>query len=321
MTLAALLIGLACVATLTAGAAALRSVSRIWLRHWAEASLAGGNTAPVSVDGVQRMLLAASTCVALIVFATGALIGARSGGRPHIVLEELAFATVVILTVGQLLPRELGGRWAPAVASALLPALRTLAFIMAPIVSMARTLARRAEGARAETAATSGNGDRDRLEELLREGELEGVGDAGESAIISGVVEFTEKRARDVMTQREHIFAIDRSVPVTELAVQFAQARYSRVPIIDGSIDRVVGMLHAFDVFKWEAGPRPPLRPVLYTREDAVAGELLVRMLRDHCHLAIVRDAFGATLGLITLEDLIEELVGDIRDEHDEPGA
>ena len=162
---------------------------------------------------------------------------------------------------------------------------------------------------------------RDALEDLLREGELEGVGDAGESAIISGVVDFSEKRARDVMTPRDEIFHLEKRVPVIELVAHVAQAKYSRVPITDGGLDRVVGMLHAFDVLKWDDGALPPLRRVVLAPEATVASELLFRMLRERVHLAIIQDASLRTVGLVTLEDLLEELVGDIRDEHDEPGT
>jgi putative hemolysin len=123
------------------------------------------------------------------------------------------------------------------------------------------------------------------------------------------------------MTPRREIFSVDDTVPVGELATLFAQTQYSRVPITDGSLDRVLGMLHAFDVLKWESGPRPPLRPVVFSRETVVASELLSRMLHEHVHLAIIQDDAMHTVGLVTLEDLLEQLVGDIRDEHDEPGA
>jgi CBS domain containing-hemolysin-like protein len=121
------------------------------------------------------------------------------------------------------------------------------------------------------------------------------------------------------MKPREEIFAIERSVPVTELAAQVAHAKYSRVPITDGGIDHVIGMLHAFDVLKWESGPRPDLHPVVFAPESTVASDLLFRMLREHTHMAIIQDGSMRTVGLVALEDLLEELVGDIRDEHDEP--
>jgi putative hemolysin len=161
--------------------------------------------------------------------------------------------------------------------------------------------------------------DDEALEELLREGELEGVGEPAEMAIITGVVQFGEKRIRDVMTARADVFALSDALSPEEVAYAVAQAAYSRVPVYHGTLDQIVGMVHVFDVLKKRGGAVPPMRPVAYTRPGASCKELLFAMLRERKHLAVVRDDAGATIGIVTLEDLLEELVGDIRDEHDEP--
>lgn len=319
MTLALTMAGLLLVAVLTAAAAAVRSVSRIWLRHWVEERLGGGGSATPVVYDVQRLLLSAGTAVALVAFATGAVIGTRFQDSPQALLERVAIATVLILVAGQLVPRAIGRRWATALVPVLVPVLRVLTSLLTPLVVVAQRLAASTE----KRATVQGNGtsEREALEDLLREGELEGVGDPGESAIISGVVEFADKLARDVMTPRTDIFHLDRHLPPREIVARVAQTKYSRVPITDGGVDRIEGMIHAFDLLKWDDGPLPPLRRVVFARDSESAAELLSRLLRDRVHLAIVRDERGLTQGLITLEDLLEELVGDIRDEHDEPGA
>jgi putative hemolysin len=167
--------------------------------------------------------------------------------------------------------------------------------------------------------STPAEAARENIEELLREGELEGVGERDEIAIITGVVEFGGKQLADVMTPRDEVFALERSTAPDELARQFAQSKYSRVPVCDGSIDNVVGMLHVFDVLKAGGEEVPPLRPVGSASAGKHCNEQLFDMLRGRTHLAVVRDDDGRTLGIVTLEDLLEELVGDIRDEHDEP--
>jgi putative hemolysin len=320
MTLALYAAGLLLVATLTAAAAAVRSVNRIWLRHWVEERLAGGKGLSLSVEDVQRVLLAASTGVALVAFATGAVIGTRWAERPHVLLEQIAIATLLVLVVGQLIPRAIGRRWATALVPVLVPGLRGIAALFAPLITSARAIARVGR-TRITSDASPASVEREALEDLLREGELEGVGDPGESAIISGVVDFTEMRARDVMTAREEIFHLDRSLPVHQVVEQIAQAKYSRVPITEGGVDRVVGMLHAFDMLKLQNGSLPPLRRIVFAQDSTLATDLLFRLMRERVHLAIVQDAESRTVGLITLEDLLEEVVGDIRDEHDEPAA
>jgi putative hemolysin len=320
MTVVLFAAGLLLVAVFTAAAAAVRSVSRIWLRHWVEERLAGTGAATLALEDTQQMLLAASTAVAIVAFATGAVLGTRWATVPRTLIEQLVIAAVLVLIVGQLIPRAIGRRWATALVPVTVPALRVLGTLLAPLVSASRAVAgswRTGSG----PAAPAVTDEREVLEDLLREGELEGVGDAGESAIISGVVEFTEKRVRDVMTPRSEIFFLDQQVPAAELAAQFGQAKFSRVPITGSGIDHVVGMLHAFDVLKWDGDAPPVLRKVVFAPEAAVATELLFKMLRERVHLAIIQDAAARTVGLVTLEDLLEELVGDIRDEHDEPVA
>jgi putative hemolysin len=309
-------LGLFLVAVLTAAAAAVRSVSRIWLRHWVEQQLVGQRGTPLSLEDIRRLLLAAGTSVALLAFGSGVALGYRYHSSIVQLLEQLALGALLLLLVGQLMPRALGRRWAPRLIPVLVPVLRVLAFLLAPLVLIAQELGglgRRVVVAPAETD------DRDALEDLLREGELEGVGDANESAIITGIVDFSVKRVRDVMTAREEIFALDRAAAFADAARQIASTKYSRVPVTAGGLDHVVGMWHAFDVLKSDLATAPPLRPIMRASESTAASELLSRMLRERIHVAIVHDVDQRTTGLVTLEDLLEELVGEIRDEHDDP--
>ena len=142
--------------------------------------------------------------------------------------------------------------------------------------------------------------DEEALEELLREGELEGVGEAGEIAIISGVVQFGEKRVRDVMVTRSDVFALPLGLPPSEMASRVVQSGYSRVPVYRDSIDQVVGMVHAFDMLKNAGTEVPSLRPVAFAKSGTSCKELLSSMLRERKHLAIVRDEGGAMIGLLS---------------------
>ena len=315
--LTALLVLLVLVAWLAAGATAVRSVSRIWLRHWVERRLNGSATAAAYLDRPQRLLLVAGTGVALAVCVAGMLIAVNADDELQLALR-VAGAAIVVLLVGQLVPRAIARRWAPRLVPVLLPVLRLLDFVLAPLLGLARGVARLV----ARTPQRSADdATRDDIEELLREGELEGVGEKDEIAIITGVVHFGEKTIADVMTPREQAFALDVSLPPDEMARRIAQAGYSRVPLYRGSLDDVVGMTHAFDVLKAGGDVPPRLRPVGRTTPERHCNELLFEMLRKRLHLAVVADGAGATVGIVTMEDLLEELVGDIRDEHDEPAA
>ena len=304
------------VACLTAGAMAVRSVSRIWLRHWTERRLRGSGAAVTYLERPHRLLIGASTGVALTLVLSGAMLGLKHGGT-QLLIDVAVFVTLVVL-VGQVLARAVARQWPTYLVPVVVPVLRAVELIVSPIVALGRRAAAPFERQRGRASVDV---EREALHDLLREGELEGVGEHEEIAIINGVVEFGAKRVGDVMTPRAEIFALDDSLDARVLAARIAQSNYSRVPVYHETLDDVRGMVLAFDVLKAGAETIPPLRPVATATVDAPCNELLFRMLRERRHLAIVRSAAGATAGLVSLEDLLEELVGDIRDEHDEPEA
>ena len=304
------------VAWLTAGAMAVRSSSRIWLRHWAERRLRGAASVLMYLERPQRLLAAANTSVALVLGIAGVVIGWHSHRRQDIAVAELILYAVSVVFVGQLLPRAIARRWPAAVIPVTMPVLRLAELITAPL-----SVPSRATSGEAPTPSGSVDHAHEAMQDLLREGELEGVGKRDEIAIISGVMEFGAKTVRDVMTPRGDIFALPEGLDAGSVARQIAESAFSRVPVYRETLDRVIGMYHAFDVLKERGEELPPLRPVAATPASTPCNELLFRMLRAQRHLAIVQDDQGHTLGLVTLENLLEELVGDIRDEHDEPTA
>ncbi len=308
------------VATLTAAATTVRTVSRIWLRHWVERRLSGSaSVAALYLERPQRLILVAGTAIAVTVFVAGVLLGASAGHNALGRARAVMLYALALFTFGQLIPRVVARRWSASLLPVLLPVLRVFDVLFRPLLALVRRLTgERPHGLQAAGDDTAG------LEELLREGELEGVGGREEIAIISGVVQFRDKVVRDVMTPRERVFAIDDALPADEKARRIAAAGYSRVPVFRVSLDQIVGMLHAFDVLRRpnedSEEPALPLRDVAATGPTVPCHDLLFRMRRERQHLAVVQEN-GITLGVVTLEDLLEELVGDIRDEHDEPMA
>jgi len=318
MTITApLFVCLIILACLTGAATAVRSVSRIWLRHWAEQRLRGAPSADLYLERPQRLLLAAATGVAVTVYVAGALIGAVGEVSLAVIARRLVIFSLVVLVVGQLIPRAVARRWPTAVLPVLLPMLRGVEIVLAPFVLIARRLTTLLT----PTNSAPAHVQRGDLADLLREGELEGVGERTEMAIISGVVQFGNKTLGQIMTPRSEVFAIDENIRGADLALRIAQSSYSRVPIYRETLDNVIGMIHAFDVLKDTDGSDVRLRPVAEAPATAHCNDFLFEMLRGRRHLAVVRDDAGKLVGIVTLEDLLEELVGDIRDEHDEPGA
>lgn len=317
MSMFALAIAVTALALLTAASAAVRNVSRIWLRHWAERRLQGAAAADLFLEQPQRLLAVASTASALVIVITGVMIGRDSAASWVTLFASLGTAAIALLFVGRILPRALARRWSPMLVPVLMPALRLLAVLLRPMHALSRAAAQPFV-----RPSNSGEQDeRDGLADLLREGELEGVGEREESVIISGVVEFGAKTLGEVMTQRSEVFALDVATPGAELARAIAQSGFSRVPLYRGGLDHVTGMVHVFDLLKAQNGEAPRVRPVSDAPTSRHCNEQLFEMLRRRIHLAIVRDDAGHVAGIVTLEDLLEELVGDIRDEHDEPVA
>jgi CBS domain containing-hemolysin-like protein len=170
---------------------------------------------------------------------------------------------------------------------------------------------------------------RDQIEEAIDESEEEApkVGDLThvERQMLRNMLHFGEKTAGDVAVPRGDIIAVDRTIGFSELVAAFADAGHSRMPIYENGLDRVVGMIHLKDVFAhMVTGEDPPediaalIREPLYVPESMGMPDLLARMRAERIHLAIVVDEFGGTEGLLTIEDVVEEIVGEIEDEHDE---
>ena len=144
--------------------------------------------------------------------------------------------------------------------------------------------------------------------------------DEREMAMIHAILSMEETPVRDVMVPRPDVVAIDVSAPITEALALMREAGHSRIPVLDGGIDRVLGILHARDLLKFAESPngaqlRDYVRPALFVPEGKRLDELLREFQRLRGHMAVVVDEYGGTAGIVTLEDILEEIVGDIVDE------
>ncbi len=170
---------------------------------------------------------------------------------------------------------------------------------------------------------------RDEIEEAIdsHEGEIPAVGDLThvERQMLRNLLHFGERTAGDIGVPRGEIIAVPNTTSFEKLVAAFAEAGHSRLPVYDGSLDSCIGMVHIKDVFTLQvSGATPPqdisslIRNPLFVPESMGVLDLLARMRADRVHLAIVVDEFGGTEGLVTIEDVVEEIVGEIEDEHDE---
>ena len=169
---------------------------------------------------------------------------------------------------------------------------------------------------------------RDQIEEALddAEGERPITGDLSphERQMLRNLLHFGDRTAGEVAVTRGDIIAVPDTIAFDDLAAAFADAGHSRLPVYANSLDHVVGMIHIKDVFVAARDPSIDrsiaalLRTPLFVPESMGVLELLARMRSERMHLAIIVDEFGGTEGLVTIEDVVEEIVGDIEDEHDE---
>jgi CBS domain containing-hemolysin-like protein len=172
---------------------------------------------------------------------------------------------------------------------------------------------------------------RDQIEEAIDDAEDEPIkrGDLSptERQMLRNLLHFGDRTVGEVAVTRGDIVSVRSTVTFDELIAAFAEAEHSRLPVTGDDLDEVIGMIHIKDVFKAQKDPTRPrtieglLRAPLFVPESMGVLDLLARMRNERVHLAIVVDEFGGTEGLVTIEDVVEEIVGEIEDEHDEQAA
>jgi putative hemolysin len=278
---------------------ALVSLSRLELTRAVAGKLRGTTGSLVWLSEMEGYLSATASLTALGVAIAGVAIPAFFTG---VTLAALALLLVLgavpsVILAGYMIPRWLARPRALALRNLVVPVLRPLAKVMNLVLP---------------AAVAPGAGQ---LRALWREGAAAGFAKDDELLMVGGVMTFSERPVREVMTPRTDLVAVAESDSLDEIRTVFAQSGYSRLPVYRGNLDEIVGMLHAFDLFKLAEGDRLPIRPVANAPASRSCGDLLLDMQRERRHLAVVLDEFGGTLGIVTLEDLLEELVGEIYDE------
>jgi CBS domain containing-hemolysin-like protein len=303
MSALVVLVGLALAAIGATTAVAIVAASRIDLTRWVARRLAGADAAttllarPGDIASVANGLVAVGVTVAGVA-APWALRNAAIG-------ETLALELVVGLPLVALLvyflPRAVGRRWPEALVRALVPRLRPATALVGRIVR-GRAATERAE-----------------LETLFRDSTSAGLAREDELEIVTGVMAFADRTVREVMTPRTKVVAAKQRSTPADVASLVVNSGYTRIPLFGSSLDEIVGMVHAFDLIKAGLEGPVPVRPVSAIPSSRRCADALLDLKRERRHLAVVLDEFGGTAGILTMEDLLEELVGEIFDELDEP--
>ena len=213
---------------------------------------------------------------------------------------------------------------AAIVLRALIPLAHFFVVVFWPVLYPLRRLAERFD-------RESENGEEEEatdeeVQAYIDVGEEEGILEGSEGRLLQSIVDFGDRVARELMTPRIDVLSFDARRPLADLARLFSESKYSRIPIYTESIDTITGIVHIKEIFdavlKGENKPIQELaRPPYFVSETKKVTELLREFQAEHLQVAVVVDEFGGTAGIVTIEDLVEEIVGDIADEHEDEEA
>jgi putative hemolysin len=232
-----------------------------------------------------------------------------------------AWLTLVAISYAlpQLLYRRTKGEWLVP----LVPLLRAMALLARPLVGMLSFFQSLIELADDTGTAEEEPTNAENIEALISAGTEEGLIEEQDRELIQGVVEFGDKVVREVMTARPNIVAVSVDATLEGLRQLVITEQYSRIPVYEGTIDLVLGFVHVRDMFELEEDERASrtvrelVRPILFVPETKPVNDLMRQMQQENTHMVIVVDEYGNTAGLATMEDLLEVIIGEIRDEHE----
>jgi len=238
-------------------------------------------------------------------------------GAPHPWAWGGATFLVGWLATEVLLLRHGAGSDPERIVAKLLPVITSASWLLAPLAIPVRKIFE--SRARQETPPAT----EEEVQAYIDVGREEGILEKEEEKLLLSIVDFGDTRVREVMTPRTDILWIDAATPLPVLADLFVSSKYSRIPVVRGTIDTVLGIVHVKDLFEAiHAGkPRPIVelaREAYFVPESKKVSELLKEFQRRHLWMAIVVDEYGGVSGLVTVEDLLEEIVGEISDEHED---
>jgi putative hemolysin len=268
--------------------------------------------------------------VALVVLVTAVSYQLFQAER-RFLLFAFFIALALTAVFRQVIPRLLSSRNPERTLLALLPFFRpfygALSLVFAPRQTVAERRAHRGGGDPHVTQTSTENSDdgddsdADDLQALIDVGEDEGIIEGEEGELIQSIIEFGETRAGEVMTPRTDIVALPLTATVAEARDCVIESKYSRLPVYREQIDDVVGIIYVRDLLVYLADGREDepigamLRPAYFVPETKTVDELLEEMQKAHVQLALVIDEYGGLAGLVTVEDILEEIVGEIEDE------
>ena len=271
-------------------------------------------------DKLLSTILVGNNIVNIAAASIGTIIFTQMLGAERGATVSTIVLTIVVLIFGEVSPKSLAKEMPETVATAVAPVLSLLMVVFTPLTWLfsqwKRLLNHFVHSSESDTI-TEGE-----LMTMVSEAENDGELTDRESELIRSAIEFDDVEVEEILTPRVDVVAVADDISLEELAQTFAESGYSRLPVYHGTIDNIIGVVHEKDFYiarlKKATKIDDLVAPTLYTTGSTQISQLLRTLREQHHHMAVVVDEYGGTEGIITLEDILEELVGEIWDEHDE---
>ena len=305
---------------------ALSSANRIRLENLADDDKAGAALAVKILDRFDDALsaiLIGNNFVNIALSSLGSVIAIVAFGEKYAWLSTV-IVTAAVIIFGETIPKIIAKKNANRMSLAVAPAVRALSVILKPLTLLTVALVRLITGPmRGEEADDEGDAAVEELQSIIETAEDEDVLDEDRSELLQAALDFDEISVSEVMTARVDIVAVDIEDSWEEIYDVACASNYSRIPVYDGSIDNVVGVLFLNRFFRAMVGKRRPnLRSMLmqpcYVYKTTKLPDVLQTLRKAKQHLAVVTDEYGGVCGIVTMEDVLEQIVGEIWDETDE---
>ena len=271
-------------------------------------------------DKLLSTILIGNNIVNIAAASIGTILFTQMLGAERGATMSTIVLTIIVLIFGEVTPKSLAKEMPEKVATAVSPFLVLLMALMTPLTWLftqwKKLLGHFVHSGEADTI-TEGE-----LMTMVSEAENDGELTDRESELIRSAIEFDDVEVEEILTPRVDVVAVEDDISLEELAQTFAESGYSRLPVYHGTIDNIIGVVHEKDFYiarlKKATKIDDLVAPTLYTTGSTQISQLLRTLREQHHHMAVVVDEYGGTEGIITLEDILEELVGEIWDEHDE---
>lgn len=333
VSLALLVLSIFLSALITLIYTAINNVRLSWLNDQVDEGNKRAKRLIILLDAKTRLMMTFNLIIAILYVLAGVsaafafLVPAANGTAPFttpVALGLTFFAAVALLMMGSILPESLGTVYSSTLALFFTPLMRALTTLFSPLtwllLRLSRMIARLFGGADVVNTVTE-----EEIMTLVNAGTTGGTIEDEERNMIYSVLQLDETNARELMTPRIDIISVEVNSTVTDALALFIESGYSRIPVYEENIDNIVGLLYAKDLLNmWQQRElidqqtvRDYVRPAHFVPETIPADELLRDLRARNVHMAIVVDEYGGTSGLVTIENLVEEIVGDIRDEYD----